>query len=440
MKHYDVVIVGGGVSGTALLYVLSNFTSVKSVALIEKHSRLGAVNSKATQNSQTLHFGDIETNYTLEKSSKVKKSSDMLKHYLEMSKYRHKGIFSIYPKMVIAVGQKEVEELSARHHEFKKLFPKLKKIGYEEIAEIEPNVIKDRNKEEPIVALYSEEGYTVDYGQLSKAFAEDSQKEGIDIYLSTKLKKIEKNGDYIIETDKGDFKAAVVIITAGAHSLMIAHSLGYGKEYGILSVAGSFYTATVPKLLNGKVYTMQLKKLPFAAVHGDPEVHNPEITRFGPTAKPIFMLERYQYSTVWEYFRTLGFGWKQIVTLTKLMADKIISRYILKNFFYDWPIIGKRLFLKEVRKVVPSIQLNQIKYAKRYGGNRPQIINLEKKTMDTGEAKITGDNIIFNITPSPGASTCLGNAYIDAETIVEFLEKDGLHAAFHKSEFEKRFC
>ncbi len=438
MKHYDVIIVGGGVSGTALLYVLSRFTSIKRIALIEKHKELGLVNSKSSQNSQTLHFGDIETNYTLVKSEKVKKSSDMLKNYLDKS--NHKGLFTIYPKMVIAVGHREVEELSKRYEEFKRLFPKLKRIGREEIAEIEPNVMKGRKEDEPIIALYSEEGYTVDYGLVAKAFAEDSKREGIDIFVNTKLKKITREktqGEYHIKTDKGEFTAPVVIITAGAHSLMIAQSLGYGKQYGILSVAGSFYNS--PKLLNGKVYTMQLKKLPFAAVHGDPEVHNPHVTRWGPTAKPIFMLERYQYKTVLEYFKTLGIGWKQAATLTKLLSDPIISKYIFKNFFYDWPILGKRLFIKQARKIVPTITANKIKYAKRYGGNRPQIINLEKKTMDTGEAKIVGDDIIFNITPSPGASTCLGNAYADAETIIEFLSKHDINATFDKKGFEKRF-
>ena len=32
-----------------------------------------------------------------------------------------------------------------------------------------------------------------------------------------------------------------------------------------------------------------------------------------------------------------------------------------------------------------------------------------------GEAKLSGEKIIFNITPSPGASTCLGNAYADTK-------------------------
>jgi malate dehydrogenase (quinone) len=39
-----------------------------------------------------------------------------------------------------------------------------------------------------------------------------------------------------------------------------------------------------------------------------------------------------------------------------------------------------------------------------------------------GEAKLSGDKIIFNITPSPGASTCLGNAYTDTIKIMEFLD------------------
>ena len=51
-----------------------------------------------------------------------------------------------------------------------------------------------------------------------------------------------------------------------------------------------------------------------------------------------------------------------------------------------------------------------------------------------GEAKLTGDNVIFNITPSPGASTCLGNSYTDAASIIEFL---GGEFSFNKEAFEK---
>ena len=41
MKH-DVIIIGGGVSGTALLYTLSKYTNLKNIGLIEKYSDLRA--------------------------------------------------------------------------------------------------------------------------------------------------------------------------------------------------------------------------------------------------------------------------------------------------------------------------------------------------------------------------------------------------------------
>jgi malate dehydrogenase (quinone) len=212
----------------------------------------------------------------------------------------------------------------------------------------------------------------------------------------------------------------------------MAKSLGYGKNLSILSMAGSFYTG--PKVLNGKVYTMQIPQLPFAAVHGDPEVHNENITRFGPTAKPIFFLERYNYSTFFEYWKTFGFSLKPIRSILKISSDRVIFNYLLKNVVYDFPWIGKRSFMKEIRKIVPKVKLKEIKFARKVGGTRPQIINNTIRKLELGEAKLVGDKIIFNITPSPGASTCLGNAFEDTVKLMEFL---GNRFRFESGRFEK---
>jgi malate dehydrogenase (quinone) len=423
MKH-DVIIIGGGVSGTALLYTLCKYTNVKSIGLIEKYSDFGLVNSSPLMNSQTLHFGDIETNYTLEKAKKVKRAADMVMNYLEHEKAVRgdEGIFIKVPKMVLAVGKDQVKTLRDRYPSFGHLFPKLKMIGKDEIGKIEPRILEGRDPDQELLALITEDGYTVDFRKLSHSFADNAKalNPDISIYMSTKVKKIiHEGGNYIIKTDKGEFKSSVVVVAAGSHSLIFAKSLGYGKSYSILSMSGSFYT--VPKVLNSKVYTMQIPKLPFAAVHGDPEVHNEQITRFGPTAKPIFFLERYNYSTFWEYWKTFGISIKPVLSILKISSDRAIFNYLLKNVVYDLPWIGKRSFLKEIRKIVPKVRLKEIKFAKKVGGTRPQIINNTTKKLELGEAKILGENIIFNITPSPGASTCLGNAYEDTSKLMEFL-------------------
>jgi malate dehydrogenase (quinone) len=437
IPEYDVLIVGGGVVGTALLYTLSKYTDVGKICLIEKYPDFGLVNSASTKNSQTLHFGDIETNYSFEKAKSVKRMADMVMRYVEQEKQAggEQKIFSKYSKMVLAVGKTQVDDLRKRFSTFSQLFPNLRMIQKDEIGKLEPRVVEGRNPDQEILALETPDGYTVDFKRLCHSFVENAKKErsGLTIQLKTKLQKIVKeNNYYSLKTNTGEMRASTVVIAAGGHTLMIAKSLGYGKNLSILSMAGSFYTA--PKVLNGKVYTIQVAKLPFAAIHGDPEVHNENITRFGPTAKPIFQLERHNAATFFEYWKTFGLGLSPIISLFKIIFDKILFNYIVLNFLYDLPVIGKRLFVKQIKMIVPSLKLNEIRYAKGIGGTRPQIVNNTTRKLEMGEAKLTGENIIFNITPSPGASTCLGNAYADTSMLMDFL---GNKFKFDKDAFEK---
>ena len=70
-KHFDVVIVGGGVSGCALFWTLSEYTDIQSVAVVDKCPDLAMVSSNVKANSQTIHDGSIETNYTAQKLSLI---------------------------------------------------------------------------------------------------------------------------------------------------------------------------------------------------------------------------------------------------------------------------------------------------------------------------------------------------------------------------------
>jgi len=430
---YEVAIIGGGISGTALLYSLSNYTNLNRIVLIEKNPEVALGNSHKTSNSQTLHFGDIETNYTLEKAQKVKRAATLVQNYI-LKNDPQQEIYSKYHKMVLAIGKEQTEELRERYREFKILFPKLKLIEKDEIKLLEPNIVNNRAPEEEILALFTEEGYTIDFQKLSQSFLGKSinnDKKTVDLMMDTKLQSIQKEGElYQINTNAGVVSAKVVVFTAAAYSLLFAKSLGYGKDYALLNVAGNFYLA--PGILNGKVYTVQLKKIPFAAIHGDSEVHDQSQTRFGPTAKVTLQLELRNYASIFDYFRTAGLSVNAFLSFFNILSDRVILQYILKNYIYDIPFIGKRLFLKEVQKIVPSLQLSELQLAKGYGGIRPQIVNLKTKRLELGEAKIVGENILFNITPSPGASTCLQNAEYDTEKILAFLGQD---YTFDKKQF-----
>lgn len=436
-KTYDVAIIGGGVTGTSLLYVLSKYTNLKKLVLLDKYGELAHVNSHFNNNSQTLHFGDIETNYSLEKAVQVKKASSLLASYAE--KNIPDAVFLSH-KMVLAVGDGETQDLENRYHEFHSTYPNLRKISREDISTIEPKVMEGRDPHQKVLALLSDKGYALNYQKISISFVEEAkkQKKEIMVFLNRTATKISREDSvWKIATAEGEIAAKGIVVAAGPHSLIFAKSLGYGKELGILPVAGSFYRAK--ELLNGKVYTMQIKKLPFAAVHGDPNVNDPTETRFGPTAKVLPLLERHNWRTLVDFLRTSVFTVSGVASLFAVIADKTIFWYVMKNLLFDVPWIGKRMFLKEVKKIVPMITLDELTYGIGLGGVRPQVVNTKEKKMEMGEAKIVGDDIIFDITPSPGASVCLDNARKNAieigKTFKDYTFDESRFASDHAFEY-----
>ena len=425
---YDVVVVGGGITGAALLYSLATFTDLKRVALVEKYSRVATVNSKSSNNSQTIHCGDIETNYSLEKALKVRRAADMLVRYAtQLPPTIRDQVIYRYPKMVLGVGAEESNLLRQRYAEFKPHFEGMQLLEKAQIAEVEPSVVKlnGHDRPEELVAIAILNDYTaINYGALAQSMVEQAQAvsdKTVDIKLGSPVQSIEPVGkNYRITTAETSMTARFVVVSAGGHSLLFAHRMGIGLEYSCLPVAGNFYFT--PQVLNGKVYTVQNDKLPFAAIHGDPDVALPGKTRFGPTALPLPLLERYNLQTFVEYLEVLRLDSSVSAVLWDLFKVRDIRNYIFKNIAFEMPMLNRRLFLKDARKIVPSLQLADLEFAHGFGGIRPQLIDKTHKKLILGQAEIDpGNGIRFNVTPSPGATTCLGNAEQDLLRIQQHL-------------------
>ncbi|PHS56949.1 MAG: malate:quinone oxidoreductase [Sulfurimonas sp.] len=447
-KNFEVIIVGAGISGAAISYELARYTDIKSIAIIEKYGDIATLNSSGTSNSQTIHVGDIETNYTLEKAAITKRTAKMVEKYCLQHNYQNEIIFS-HQKMALGVGEKEVEFLLHRYEEFSELFPYLEVWNKEKLKELEPRVIFDQNgneRPEEVVAIGAiGEWTTVDYGKMSKSLIKNAQKEessNVELFLNTQVLDIEKSKKrgYVVKTLNGVYYADFVVVDAGAHSLFLAHKMGFGLELGCLPVAGSFYM-TNQKMLNGKVYMIQNPKLPFAALHGDPDILANGNTRFGPTALVLPKLERYKSGTFMDFWKTLRFDSKIATALWKLLKERDIRNYIFRNFLFEIPVLNKYLFLKDARKIVPGLKINEFEYAKGFGGIRPQVLDKDKQKLMLGEASIyTGEGIIFNMTPSPGATSCLGNAERDLKYIVQYLGKKFDQNRFNDELTEGEYC
>ena len=175
-------------------------------------------------------------------------------------------------------------------------------------------------------------------------------------------------------------------------------------------------------MLRGKVYTVQNDKLPFAAIHGDPDVMVPGKTRWGPTALVLPVLERYNWETVKDFLRVFQFDRKVSNVLFDLLKVPDIRNYMFKNLLFEVPVLRRGLFLRDARKIVPDLRYGDLRFAHHVGGIRPQLIDKEHRRLMMGEAKIdTGVGAIFNMTPSPGATCCLENAEVDMRAVAGFL-------------------
>ncbi|MDD5400285.1 MAG: FAD-dependent oxidoreductase [Sulfurimonas sp.] len=448
IKNFEVIIIGAGVSGAALAYELARYTDIKSIGIIEKYEDIATLNSCATSNSQTIHVGDIETNYTLEKAAITKRTAKMVEKYCLQHNYQNEIIFS-HQKMALGVGKEEVEFLLHRYEEFSELFPYLEVWDKDKLKELEPRVVFDENsneRKEEIVGIGTRGQWTtVDYKKLSKSFIENAKKEegiSVELFLNTKVEEIKKSKKrgYVVKTKDKRFYADFVVVDAGAHSLFLAHKMGFGLNLGCLPVAGSFYM-TNEKMLNGKVYMIQNPKLPFAALHGDPDILAGGNTRFGPTALILPKLERYKSGTYMDFIKTLRFDKNIAIALWKLLKESDIRNYIFRNFLFEIPFINKYFFLKDARKIVPSLKADEFKYAEGFGGVRPQVLNKDEQKLLLGEASIyTGEGVIFNMTPSPGATSCLGNAERDLKYIVKYLGKNFYEEKFKDELTDGEYC
>ena len=126
LNTYDVIIIGGGVSGASQLYALAKYTDCPRIALFEKESHYGAINSSKENNSQTLHEGEIETNYNFEKAKQIKYKAHFTRNYVTTKNTPNLVLHG--GRMVLGVGVDEVKFLEDRFDTFRDLFPTLKKL------------------------------------------------------------------------------------------------------------------------------------------------------------------------------------------------------------------------------------------------------------------------------------------------------------------------
>ena len=226
-SFYDVIIVGGGVIGTAVARELSRYAL--SICLLEKEEDVCSGTSKA--NSAIVHAGFDAVPGTLKANFNVKGNAMMESLSAELSfEFRRNG------SLVLCLSDEDMPKLGELYRRgLQNGVPDLCILSGSEVRKREPNI-----SDEVVAALYAPTGGIVCPFGLTIALAENAADNGVEFRLETAVEKIRKEKmGYAVSTSRGEFHARYIVNAAGIYSDEL-HNMVSEKKLHIIPRKGDY--------------------------------------------------------------------------------------------------------------------------------------------------------------------------------------------------------
>ncbi len=268
-KKYDVIVIGGGVTGCAIARELSRYEG--KIALLEKEEDVCSGTSKA--NSGIVHAGydakpgsmkalmNVEGNRMMEELSR-ELDFDFVRNGSLVVCFDPEGVKGLehLKEQGEANGVEGLEILSA-----------------ERARAMEPNLA-----DSVYAALYAPGGGIVCPFGLTIALAENAARNGVEFFFDTKVRKITRLTEgYRITTDHGEFESRYVVNAAGVYADEL-HNQVSEKKIHITPRRGSYCLLDKSCGKHVKSTVFQLPGKYGKGVLVTPTVHGNLLT--GPTA------------------------------------------------------------------------------------------------------------------------------------------------------------
>ncbi len=229
---YDVVIIGGGITGCIIARELSRYR-VK-VCVLEKEADLCCGTSKA--NSAIIHAGYDAKPGTLKAKLNVEGNS-MYSRVCEELAVPFKRIGSI----VVAFNQEEIIQLDLLYEKgLKNGVPEMSMINQEELRTLEPNI-----SAQAVAALYAKTAGIICPFTLTIATAENADVNGVEFFFNAEVREIgvlsarTRRPRFLIKTGVGSLVSRYIINAAGVYADVISQMAG-GEPFSIIPRKGEY--------------------------------------------------------------------------------------------------------------------------------------------------------------------------------------------------------
>ncbi|MEH7122210.1 L-2-hydroxyglutarate oxidase [Bacillus sp. JJ1773] len=381
---YDFAVVGGGIVGLSTgMALYKRFPNAK-VAIIEKESVVA--DHQTGHNSGVIHSG-IYYKPNSFKARFARQGSKSMTEFCQTHRIDH----DICGKVIVATKQ---EELSLLENLYKRGLQNelaIQKIGVDELKEIEPYV-------NGLAAIRVPQAGIVNYRQVSEKFAEIIHNHGGEIHINTKVVKMHEESDQVvIETNRGTYRASIVINCAGLHSDRVAAAAGYKTDMKILPFRGEYFKLKPEKryLVKHLIYPVPNPKFPFLGVHFTRMISG-EVDA-GPNAVLSFKREGYKKTdfNAKDLMESLCFPglWKMASKFAKEGFDEYVRSF------------SKKQFTKSLQELIPEIQEDDLIPAP--AGVRAQALRSDGSMVDDFHIIVGKRTIHVCNAPSPAATASI---------------------------------
>ncbi|MCR5271817.1 MAG: NAD(P)/FAD-dependent oxidoreductase [Lachnospiraceae bacterium] len=270
--RYDVAIIGAGVIGCAIARELSRYDA--KICVIEREDDVCSGTSKA--NSAIVHAGFDAVPGTLKALMNVQGNEMMDKISKDLDvPFKRNGAFVVCTK---DQDRSALDELIKRG--LANGVKDLRIIDRDELLKMEPNIADDVT-----YALYAPTSGIVCPFNLTIAYAENANANGVEFFLNTEVLDITKSEDFfVIKTDNDTFEATAVVNAAGVYADKIS-AMANAKEMHITARRGQYML--LDKTAGDHVHStiFQLPSKMGKGVLVTPTVHGNLLV--GPTAEDV---------------------------------------------------------------------------------------------------------------------------------------------------------
>lgn len=385
--NYDIAIIGGGIVGAATLYKLQRAYPQLSIVLFEKEDQLAA--HQTGNNSGVIHSGLYYKPGSLKAKNCVSGRHELVKFAKD-----HNVSHDVCGKVVVATKQSEFKFMDEIFENgLANKTEGIEKISGDQVKDVEPFVEAKAGIWVPCTGIIDFVGATNKMVEVALGINEKSK-----VALSEEAVSFQHNTDgTTITTNKSTYNAKFLIFCGGLQADRLAKKDGVGVPEKVVGFRGDYYELTddAKHKVKNLIYPVPNPEFPFLGVHFTRMVNGD--VECGPNAVFTFKREGYgktdfnltdtidalSYSGTWKlFFKNMSFG---------------IDEY--RRAF------SKRLFLKTLQGLIPSLQMEDIKPGR--AGVRALLLGKDGDTKDDFRIEYSKNSIHILNAPSPAATACL---------------------------------